>query len=319
MNIGNRKIYFKNMYIKKLFYKLTNKDKHFYYKMNLKKAASIKQNVKLFKTEFEKKIINIQKKIESKKELSFLHYGHLGDVVNSLPIVKELSKTHKCNFYIQAKKPLEPNARHYKRFGDHVFLTKTNVDMLLPLFMKQSYIHKVDKYTNQEIDIDLNLIREMPINHDLDSVRWYFQLTGVHSDLSVPYLFVVPHKVIKNKVVIIRNARRKNSFTNYKFLKKYENLLFIGLNDEYEDLKKEVPNLEFYDCKDFLEMAQIIKSSKLFLGNLSFGYTIAEGLKIPRLLEAGPDFPVVYPNGKNAYDFYFQEHFEKWFSHLYYL
>ena len=319
MNIGNRKIYFKNMYIKKLFYKLTNKDKHFYYKMNLKKAASIKQNVKLFKTEFEKKIINIQKKIESKKELSFLHYGHLGDVVNSLPIVKELSKTHKCNFYIQAKKPLEPNARHYKRFGDHVFLTKTNVDMLLPLFMKQPYIHKVDKYTNQEIDIDLNLIREMPINHDLDSVRWYFQLTGVHSDLSVPYLFVVPHKVIKNKVVIIRNARRKNSFTNYKFLKKYENLLFIGLNDEYEDLKKEVPNLEFYDCKDFLEMAQIIKSSKLFLGNLSFGYTIAEGLKIPRLLEAGPDFPVVYPNGKNAYDFYFQEHFEKWFSHLYYL
>ena len=307
------------MYIKKLFYKLTNKDKHFYYKMNLKKAASIKQNVKLFKTEYEKKIINIQKKIESKKELSFLHYGHLGDVVNSLPIVKELSKTHKCNFYIQAKKPLEPNARHYKRFGDHVFLTKTNVDMLLPLFMKQSYIHKVDKYTNQEIDIDLNLIREMPINHDLDSVRWYFQLTGVHSDLSVPYLFVVPHKVIKNKVVIIRNARRKNSFTNYKFLKKYENLLFIGLNDEYEDLKKEVPNLEFYDCKDFLEMAQIIKSSKLFLGNLSFGYTIAEGLKIPRLLEAGPDFPVVYPNGKNAYDFYFQEHFEKWFSHLYYL
>jgi len=307
------------MYIKKLFYKLTNKDKHFYYKMNLKKAASIKQNVKLFKTEFEKKIINIQKKIESKKELSFLHYGHLGDVVNSLPIVKELSKTHKCNFYIQAKKPLEPNARHYKRFGDHVFLTKTNVDMLLPLFMKQPYIHKVDKYTNQEIDIDLNLIREMPINHDLDSVRWYFQLTGVHSDLSVPYLFVVPHKVIKNKVVIIRNARRKNSFTNYKFLKKYENLLFIGLNDEYEDLKKEVPNLEFYDCKDFLEMAQIIKSSKLFLGNLSFGYTIAEGLKIPRLLESVPEFPLVYPNGKNAYDFYFQEHFEKLFSYLYYL
>ena len=37
-------------------------------------------------------------------------------------------------------------------------------------------------------------------------------------------------------------CRRKNYFTNYKFLKKYENLLFIGLNDEYEDLKKEVQN-----------------------------------------------------------------------------
>ena len=307
------------MYIKKLFYKLTNKDKHFYYKMNLKKKASIKQNVQLFKTEFKQKIINIQKNIENKKELSFLHYGHLGDVVNSLPVIKELSKTHKCNFYIQAKKPLDPNARHYKRFGDYVFLTDANVDMLLPLFMNQPYIHKVDKYTNQEIDIDLNLIREMPIDFNIDSVRWYSQLTGIHTDLSVPYIFAEPHNVIKNKVTIMRNVRRKNYFTNYKFLKKYENLLFIGLNNEYEDLKKEVPNLEFYDCKDFLEMAQIIKSSKLFLGNLSFGYTIAEGLKIPRLLEAGPDFPVVYPNGKNAYDFYFQEHFEKWFSHLYYL
>ena len=147
------------MYIKKLFYKLTNKDKHFYYKMNLKEAASIKQNVKLFKTKFEKKIINIQKNIANKKELSFLHYGHLGDVVNSLPIVKELSKTHKCNFYIQAKKPLEPNARHYKRFGDYVFLTDKNVNMLIPLLMNQPYIQKVDKYTNQEIDIDFNLLK----------------------------------------------------------------------------------------------------------------------------------------------------------------
>ena len=306
------------MYIKKLFYKLTNKDKHFYYKMNLKKTVSIEQNVKLFKSNFEKKIINIQKNIENKKELSFLHYGHLGDIINALPIIKELSKTHKCNFYIQIK-PLDPNARHYKHFGDHVFLTETNINMLLPLFMSQPYIHKADKYTNQEIDIDLNLFREMPINHNIDAVRRYFQLTSVHTDLSTPYLFAEPHEFIKNKVVIMRNTRRKNYFTNYKFLKKYKNLLFIGLNDEYQDLKKEVSNLEFYNCKDFLEMAQIVRSSKFFLGNQSFGYTLAEGLKIPRLLEAYPDHPVVYPNGKNAYDFYFQEHFEKWFNHLYYL
>jgi hypothetical protein len=52
-----------------------------------------------------------------------------------------------------------------------------------------------------------------------------------------------------------------------------------------------VPNLEFYDCNDFLEMAQIIKSSKFFLGNLSLGNSIAEGLKVPRLVECGPDLP----------------------------
>ena len=310
------------MYIKKLFYKLTNKDRHFHYKMNLKKAATIKQNVQLFKTEFKQKIINIQKNIENKKELSFLHYGHLGDVVCSLPVIKELSKTHKCNFYIQTNKPLAPNARHYKRFGDYVFLTDTNVNLLLPLLMNQNYFHKVDKYRNQEIDIDLNLVRKMPIDFRGDLIRWYSQLTGVHTDLSAPYLFVEPHKDIKDKVIIMRNTRRKNYFTNYKFLKKYDNLLFIGLNDEYKDLKKEVPNLEYYDCKNFLEMAQIIKSGKFFLGNLSFGNSIAEGLKVPRLVECGPDLPqsaVTYSRGNNAYNFYFQGHFEKWFSHLYYL
>ena len=100
-------------------------------------------------------------------------------------------------------------------------------------------------------------------------------------------------------------------------MSKYNNLLFVGLEEEYKNLKKEVPNLEFYNCKDFLEMAEIIKSSKFFLGNLSFGYAMAEGLKVPRLLESCPDFPTMYPNGKNAFDFYFQEHFEKLFDYLY--
>ena len=68
--------------------------------------------------------------------------------------------------------------------------------------------------------------------------------------------------------------------------------------------------------KIFLELAEIIKSCKLFIGNLSFGYALAEAIKVPRLLESQPDFPLVYPNGENAYDFYFQEHFELLFKKL---
>ena len=91
----------------------------------------------------------------------------------------------------------------------------------------------------------------------------------------------------------------------------------MGLKNEYDDLKKSIKNLEFYDCKNFLEMAEIVNSCKLFIGNLSFGFTLAEALKKPRLLESGPDFPLVYPNGNNAYDFYFQNHFENLFKKLY--
>ena len=96
----------------------------------------------------------------------------------------------------------------------------------------------------------------------------------------------------------------------------YDNLIFIGLKDEFEDLKKQIPNLEFYDCNDFLEMSEIIKASKFFIGNQGLGYALAEALKVPRLLEANPDFPVIFPIGSNSYDFYHQNHFEKFFALL---
>ena len=305
------------MYLKKLFYKFTNKDKHFFYKNSLKRANHEKIIKRIYDSEIRNKIENIHNIIKNKKELSFSHCGHLGDVINSLPTVKELSKNHKCNFFIHTEKPLEDNAKNYKSFGDVVYLENKAVDMLMPLFANLPYIKKTEKLKNQEIDIDFNLIREMPINFNIDSVRWYFHITEAHANLNESYIYADPHKDIKNKIVIMRNTRRKSYIINYKFLKNYKDLLFIGLENEYKDLKKEVPNLEFYDCKDFLEVAEIIKASKFFLGNLSFGYTIAEGLKIPRLLESVPEFPLVYPNGFNAYDFYFQSHFEKLFDDLY--
>ena len=109
----------------------------------------------------------------------------------------------------------------------------------------------------------------------------------------------------------MRSLRRQNKKINYSFINNYENLVFIGLKEEFDDLKKSIKKLEYYDSKDFLELASIIKNAKLFIGNLSFGYALAEAIKVPRLLESGPNFPLVYPNGSQGYDFYFQSHFEK--------
>ena len=298
------------MFIKKILYKITNPKKYHEYKIDV----GIKRKIKWYKSYIEEKIINIQKKIENQKELSFLHSGHLGDIIDCLSIIKELSKTHKCKFYVEANKIT--NLKYNKHPAGKVLLTDKMVNMLLPLLKRQNYIDHVDVYGNQKIDIDLNLFKELAMNLGLRSIKWYSHVTGVHVNLSIPYLLVDSHKEIKNKVVILRTNRRNNYLINYKFLKKYNNLLFVGLNDEYDILKKEVPNLEFYDCKDFLEMAEIIKSSKFFLCSLGLGNTIAEGLKVPKLIEAAEEFTAFYSNG-DAYEFCFQEHFEKWFHHLY--
>ncbi len=294
------------MNIKKIFYKFTDKLK--YKKLKNKLAADKK--LKILKSGFEEKINQISDAVE-KQEISFLHSGHLGDVINALPIIKELSKNSKCNLYLQSEKQLEKDALNYKHKGDKIYMTDKMVEMVLPLLQQQDYINEVKKFENQKINVDLDLFRKIPMNFNLDEVRWYFHLTGVHVNLSEQYLFAKPHDSIKNKIVIMRSTRRKNAFINYKFLRDYNNTLFLGLKNEYEDLKLDIPNLEFYDCKNFLEATEIIKSSKFFIGNSSFGFTLAEGLKIPRIMESYPDFPVIYPNGGLGYDVYFQKHFEK--------
>ncbi|MDP6432651.1 MAG: hypothetical protein QGI65_10215, partial [SAR324 cluster bacterium] len=188
--------------------------------------------------------------------------------------------------------------------------------MFLPLLKCQNFLNSANIYNNENIDVDLDLFRQIPINIRFHSTRWYSHITGIPIDMEKSFLEVKSHDSVKNKIVIVRSPRYRNDFINYKFLKDYKNLLFIGTKDEYNDLKKEVENLEFYDCKDFLEMAKIIKSSKFFIGNSSVGYDFAEGLKVPRLLEACPNFPVKKPHGKNAYDFYYQIHFKKFFKVL---
>ncbi len=294
----------------KYWYKLTNKKAYY----DLKNIQNIKKTVKIFQSKYENSINQIQKKIENQKTLSFLHSGHIGDIINVLPVIKELSLTHQCNLLININKPLERS--HYAHQAGDVYLNKKIYEMLLPLFNSQKYIHRVELYKDQKIDINFDIIRELPINLLFDNLRYGFQIAGVQPDINKPYLDIEPHKNITNRIVILRSQRYKNQFINYRFIEKYNNTLFVGTKMEFNELKKEISNLEFHECKDFLEMAQIIKSSRFFVGNSSLGIDLAEATKVPRLLEACPGFPARQIHGLDAYDFYFQSHFEKFFKIL---
>ena len=291
------------MFLKKYWYKFADNHKYQEHK-----------RLKKFKNELEPYINGVQRKIETKKKLSFLHSGHAGDIINALPAIKELSKNHECTLYIGINKFLHVDYR--KHPADKVFINNKIFNMLKPLLKSQSYIKNVETYSNQEIDINFDIFRELPINITFDNLRYSFQLTGVQPNTNIPYLEVDTHKYIKNKIVIQRTFRYRNQFIDYKFLHKLDNIYFVGNLEEFNDLKKEIPKLNFHDCNDFLEMAQIIKSSKLFIANSSVGFPIAEALKVPRLLEACPYFPAAQPHGNNAYDFYYQMHFKKFFNLL---
>ena len=298
-----------NNFLKKYWFKITNRQKY----EELKILKQIEDDNFFFKERFEHQINNFHKKIETNQPLNLLHSGHAADIVNILPAIKELSKKHECNLYIRINKSLK---YYHKHPAGNIFINTKIYNMLEPLLKSQKYINKVEKFNKQNIDIDFDIYREMPINLLFDNTKYSFHITGLQPDLSLPYIEVHSHDQIKKKIVIQRTFRYRNNFINYKFLNNYENLLFVGTKEEFDDMKLTIKNLEFYDCKDFLEMAEIIKASKFYVGNMGLQYVISDALKVPRLLEASPDSPIHFPIGKDAFDAYHQNHFEKFFANL---
>ena len=59
-------------------------------------------------------------------------------------------------------------------------------------------------------NIDLNFFRELPINFNIDSVRWYSHLNRCFPNLSENYLEVSANSKFKNYIVIMRSLRRQN-------------------------------------------------------------------------------------------------------------
>ncbi len=297
-----------NNFFTKLWYKFFNKEKY----IDLKNEKRTSDRFKYYNSRIYAQILEIQKKIENNKELSFLHSGRLGDLIYSLATIKELSKSHKCKLYVQIEKPI---------LGSHdssrkVFINKRCGDLILPLLRNQDFLDAVNIYKDEKIDINLDLFRDIPISLSFYSSRWFSHICGININVENTFLSVKPHELIKNKIIVGRSSRYRNAYINYKFLKNTKNLLCIGLKEEFQDSKKDINDLEFHECKDFLEMAEIIKASKFFIGNMSLQYIISEALKVPRLLEASPDFPAAFPVGPNAFDAYHQNHFEKFFTNL---
>ena len=297
-----------NNFLTKLWYKIFNKEKY----IDLKNEKRTSDRVKYYNSRIYAQILEIQKKIENNKELSFLHSGRLGDLIYSLATIKELSKSHKCKLYVQIEKPI---------LGSHdssrkVFINKRCGDLILPLLRNQDFLDAVNIYKDEKIDINLDLFRDIPISLSFYSSRWFSHICGININVENTFLSVKPHELIKNRIIVGRSSRYRNAYINYKFLKNTKNLLCIGLEEEFQDSKKDINDLEFHECKDFLEMAEIIKASKFFIGNMSLQYIISEALKVPRLLEASPDFPAAFPVGPNAFDAYHQNHFEKFFANL---
>jgi len=252
--------------------------------------------------------------------ISFKHSGNVGDIIYSLPAVRSLLRNkgiEKADYYIQLNVPMGYSGPH--PLGN-VLMNEKFFQMLKPLLKSQSFIDKVEIFENQKIDVDLDTFRKVPINPFTYCIpRWYFLfIVGTNWDLSLPWLEVEKDDRYKDKILVSRNPRLQSQYISYKFMEDYASeIVFVGVEEEFKDFKSVCSKCnEFYQASNFLELAKVLKGSRFVVANQGLIYTIAESIKIPRLLESNNKAANNIPIGPNGYDALFQKGFEYWFNYL---
>lgn len=223
----------------------------------------------------------------------FSHSGNLGDIIWSLPTVKHYGpgELHLILGGVPAAIRKYNNGPVFPEYEGR--LSQKDYDLIAPLLEAQTYITKVQLYTDATVDYDLDLFRgTVGQAFQTDFIETFAQ-TFQHPASYEPWLTVTPKKIAD--IVVTRTLRYRSNKTStiptwlsyLRQLNVAERGVFIGLPDEHKDFQ-ELFNIEipFYKCKDFLDLAEVIAGSEAFISNQTFAYGVARGLGKTTVLEA---------------------------------
>jgi hypothetical protein len=248
---------------------------------------------------------------------AFKHSGRLGDIIYSMPLVKQIAESQgrPVDYYVCN----DVSAR----LGKDVFHPSLDVmvnanlfDYIEPLISKQDYISKITHVPLAKIPadaVDLDRFKSTGLNLRAGLIYgWYRKAFGVSFPLEAPWLFVDQQSgngILKTEsnvsVLIGRTTRFCNTKINYGFLDQIKNVGFIGLDYEYEDFTKRyaLVNVRHIKVNNAFELAILMSQVEVFIGNQSSNFAIAEGLKVPRALEAFEPVPNVIPIGGVCFEY----------------
>lgn len=236
------------------------------------------------------------------------HSGHLGDIIYSIPAIKALIKKLKatgCSLYIPIDSSLPLPPIEMKHPGGKKFLGENLYEYIQPLLDAQDIFLSTKYEYEKHIPpsaINLDAIRNCGVNLSAGTIpHYYSKLFGLIIDIENPWLSnIPPNRESRKYIVIGRSFRYLNTKINYEAIKDFEYpLMFIGLPNEYKAFCKDFPSIkiDFTQTKTALEAASYIQGSLVYIGNQSFLFSIAEGLKHPRFLETYEPVPNVIPVG----------------------
>ena len=225
--------------------------------------------------------------------LTFCHAGDLGDTVYALEVIRRLGG---------GKLMLGSEMGFTFPTRCREAMTPGRVENMKPLLIEQPYIGDVAHFEGQPHPdwINLNRFREIFRGSNgpgcTNLQRAPLRRFGLSvQDETKPWLRVgARDSALEESLIVARSPRYQNpAFPWKQIVKRYrDRILFVGLDIEYQAFCHSVgTNVGRYPATNLLELAIAINSGRLFIGNQSCPYAIAEGLKRPAIQESWPYEP----------------------------
>jgi hypothetical protein len=161
------------------------------------------------------------------------------------------------------------------------------------------------------VDFDLNLFRKEYKNLSAGNIQNWIA-NAYHEfrpNLSKQCVFL-PENIGNNYIIVNRTTRYNNFFIDYTQLEQYDNVYFVGTEKEFKRFAIHNDKITHLKVNNALEMAIAINGCKLFIGGQSLAFSIAEQLKVKRILEQYLYAPNVIPQGGEWFTFHTNEQFK---------
>lgn len=220
---------------------------------------------------------------------TFKHSGDVGDIIYSLPAIRAMGGGTLYLAKVETTRQM---------------MSDTIIDMLAPLLLAQSYIDRVLPYRGEAVYCDLDKFRPWWNAHPVygtSIASYHLQAFGLSDDERDKSWIEVAQKPAA-KVVFHRSPRYWNQhFPWKKIVDRYrKESVFVGLPEEHNYFTSKFGPVPYRRTHDFLELASVIAGAKLYVGNQSMPYAIAESMKKNSILEAFMEDPNCCFNRSNA-------------------
>lgn len=267
--------------------------------------------------------------------LTVKHSMPTGDLLSVLPGLQHYYRETGLKAVIYQRVNLPYGDMHGAYFGASysikdkegvpVTMNRAVFNALHPLLLRQEYIQDFLIWDGEEAALDLDILRTSDTTMPYGNLSRYpfYVFPQLACDLSIPSLDVgysfFAGCDLSDKILINRTERYNNMLISYTFLREYAGkVMFVGLPGEHAIFCKQ-HNLDIphFEVTDFFQLGVALKNCKLFIGNQSMCFQIAENLKITRLLEVCKSIPNVVGCGSGFYDFLHQAALEYYVKKLF--